>query len=218
MNDIVVRDPKAFSEGFLREYCAAGLGRMSKRDVDVLVFYRLLEDGRFRLPEDIYKACRELRLTEAKVRNLYQEVQLKYMLYGLTEAKSKFIQLVEEGAFEVNGKKITFIVRDPLLRQYFEEWVASQNGFADSSFNKNLVVIHQDVFAAVLGFLAGDKAKFRSGKFSGELKVLNGAPDRPALFRLFAEEFMKSAGNEAGSMSVRGIVLGLKTLILGQVG
>jgi len=218
MSGMAVSDPKTFCEDFLAEYCLSGLGRISKRDSDVLVFYLLLRDGRYKMPQDIFKACRELKLTEAKVRNLYQEVQIKYLQYDESEAKRRFISVVESGSIERNGQKLTLIVREPLLRQYFEEWVAAQKGFTDSSFNKNLIVIHRDTFALVLDSLAGpdfDKAKVQ---FKGELKFLNDAENRSGLFRMFAEEFLKSAGKEAGSISIKGCVQGLKLLIMHAVG
>ncbi len=69
MSNISLHAPANYSETFLYEYCKNGLGsRFSKRDVDVLVFFLLLQDERYKLPEDIFKACRELKLSETKVR------------------------------------------------------------------------------------------------------------------------------------------------------
>lgn len=51
-----------------------------------------------------------------------------------------FVSLMETLRFEVSAARYTFIVRDPLLRQFFEEWVPRVNGFSHSSFNSNLAV------------------------------------------------------------------------------
>ncbi len=217
MSDIKIKNPDAFADLFVEEYCQSGFGRMSKRDVDVLVFYLLLRDGRYKLPEQIFKTCRELKLTEAKVRNLYQEVQLRYEQYTVEEAKKRFVKLVNEGSFEQKGDKITFIVREPLLRQYFEEWVAENKGFTDSSFNKNLVTLHKDTFWEVLNYLAVKNTKEIQGKFSGELECFNEAKNRKGLIGLFTEEFVKSGGKETGALSVKGLALGLKALLLGSL-
>lgn len=218
MSDIKIKNSDEFADLFVEEYFQSGFGRMTKRDIDVLVFYLLIQDGRYKLPDQIFKACRELKLTEARVRNLYQEVQLRYGQYSVEEAKARFIKLVKEGSFELNGDKITFIVREPLLRQYFEEWVAENKGFTDTSFNKNLVTLHRKTFLGVLKFLAVEDINSIQGHFSGELVVLNDAKDRNGLISLFIEEFVKSAGNEAGSLSVKGLALGLKALLLGIIG
>ena len=96
MSSISLHAPANYSETFLYEYCKKGLGGgFSKRDVDVLVFFLLLHDERYKLPEDIFIACRELKLSETKVRRLYQDAQLKYMQYDEEEAKKKFVAVVE---------------------------------------------------------------------------------------------------------------------------
>lgn len=214
-----LENPITFAERFLEGYIAHGLGSISKRDIDVLVFYLLLEDGRYDLPRDIFRACRELKLSETKVRNLYQEVQLRYMQYDLTQAKEKFVTLVQSGALERDRKgRVTFIVRDPLLRQYFEEWVAEQDGFADSSFNKNLVTVSVDVLAKVIEHLAVADFDDIAGRFTGELESLNEASDMKSLARQFAEAFATSAGATSGEITVYSLAAGLKMLFTKVMG
>jgi len=151
MDKLKIVDPGKFCETFLAEYCKNGLGvGFTKRDLDVLIFYLLLKDGRYNMPADVYKVCRDLKLSETKVRNLYQDVQLRYNQYDEKIAKNKFIEVVKSESVELRGNKLTFIIRDPLLRQYFEEWVAKVNGFTDSSFNKNLVTVSKKTFSMIL--------------------------------------------------------------------
>jgi hypothetical protein len=212
MSDITIKNPAMFCEFFLEHYLANGLGTMQKRDIDILVFYLLLQDNQYNLPEDIFIASRKLKLTEAKTRNLYQEVQLRYQQYNKETAKHKFLDLLKTQSFERKGNKITFIVRDPMLRQYFEEWVANEKGFTDTSFNKNLAVIHKETLLKIIQSLSSTSFKTIRGKFPKELAVLNGAQDEKGLFKMFIDEFMKSAGKEAGSLSITSIVTGLKML------
>ena len=151
MDNLKIEDPGKFCETFLAEYCKNGLGvGFSKRDLDVLIFYLLLKDGRYNMPADIYKVCRDFKLSEIKVRNLYQDVQLRYNQYDKDIAKERFITIVESGAIELKDDKLTFTIREPLLRQYFEEWVAEVNGFTDSSFNRNLVTVSKKTFSMIL--------------------------------------------------------------------
>jgi hypothetical protein len=210
-----LNNPENFATQFIGEYFQSDFGSLSKRDIEILVFHLLLKDGRYDLPKDMFKACRELKLTETKVRNLYQSAQLKYALYDEDEAKARFIELVGEGLIERKGDKLVFIVRDPLLRQYFEEWVAEQGGFTDSSFNKNLVTVHRQTLEAILGFLAIGDIEQIQNHFVGETDLFAQATDRPGLIRLFTEEFFKSAGKEAGALSVKALGMGLKILLLG---
>ncbi len=183
---------------------------MQKRDIDVLVMHLLMVDGRYQLPRDIYKAARELSLTETRVRNLYQEVQLRYQQLPETEAKAAFVELVRKRSFELKGNRLVFVVRDPMLGQWFQEWVASVDGFTDSSFNPNLVSVNSKVLLDVLDHIA--IAEFP--EFEEELEAFNEAGGRKPTLRLFVEEFVKSAGNEAGKLSARA----LATLLAGFLG
>ena len=210
MPEIEIRKPSRFCEVFLSNYLAGGLGRMQKRDIDVLVMHLLIADGRYQFPNDIFRAARELSLTEARVRNLYQEVQLRYQQLPEQDAKAALVQLIEKRAFELKGKRLVFVVRDPMLGQWFQEWVASVDGFTDSSFNPNLVSVHHQVFLKVLDNIAVDQVP----EFEDELSQFNEAGGRKATLKLFVDEFVKSAGNESGKLGVRA----LATVLAGLLG
>jgi hypothetical protein len=221
MSKIHLQDPANFSETFLDEYCKNGLGGgFSKRDVDVLVFFLLLQDNRYKLPEDIFKACRELKLSETKVRRLYQDTQLRYMQYDEEEAKKRFIAVVESGAIEKKGDKLTFTISEPLLRQYFEEWVAKEKGFTDTSFNKNLVTLSSETFCRVLDSLAVEDFPIDKIKENiEELEKIELQQDnltRENLKRLFVEQLVKSAGRGTGAWTVRTLASTLSLMILGM--
>lgn len=185
------------------------------------MFFLLLQDKRYTLPEDIFKACREIKLSETKVCRLYQDAQLRYMQYDEEEAKEKFVAVVESGAFEKKEKKLTFTIREPLLRQYFEKWVAEENGFTDTSFNKNLVTLSIDTFYRVLDSLANSDLPIDTIKHqldeegyveNDESRDTN---SREGLLGLFLEEFAKSAGREAGALSISTIGKVLRLIIFG---
>jgi len=213
MPNLQIKKPKKFCGDLLGEYLAGGLGRMQKRDIDILMLHLLMQDGQYSFPRDIFKAARELKLTETKVRNLYQEVQLRYQHLEEAQAKAVLVELIEKKAFELKGERFVFVVRNPMLGQYFQEWVASVDGFTDSSFNSNLVSINKDVFQKVL-----DKISVREfSEFPEEADNFNQPKNRPGVLRLFIKEFAKSAGSEAGKMSVKGLAAALG-VILGVAG
>jgi hypothetical protein len=213
MPNLKIKDSKEFCSSLLDEFLAGGLGRMQKRDIDILVLHLLIRDGQYSFPRDIFKAARELKLTETRIRNLYQEVQLRYQPLGEDQAKAALVELIKKGAFELKGKRFVFVVRNPMLGQYFQEWVASVNGFTDSSFNPNLVSISKDVFSKVL-----DKISIKEiGNFPDEVESFNEQSNRPGVLKLFIEEFAKSAGSEAGKMSVKALAIALG-VILGVAG
>jgi len=213
MLDLRIKNPKKFTADLLEEYLAGGMGRMQKRDIDVFILHLLIQDGRYSFPKDIFRAARDLKLTEARLRNLYQDVQLRYQQLGEDQAKEAFVELIKKGAFELKKSRFVFIVRDPMLGHFFEEWVASVEGFTDSSFNPNLVSVSKEVLLKVLATIAATKI----GEFPEELEIFNAEPNRPSVIRLFVEEFAKSAGKEAGHMTVKGLAVALG-VILGVAG
>ena len=204
-----IADAEFFASEFLSYYLAAGMGRMQKRDIDVLVLYLLIADGQYSFPGDIFKAARDLKLTEARVRNLYQEVQLRYMQMSEEQAKEALADLVEKKAFEIKGDRIVFIVCNPMLGQWFQEWVATVEGFTDTSFNRNLVNIDQAVFLKVLRAISVDDVP----KMAGDFRVFNRAKSREEKIGLFVEEFIKGAGNDLGGLTTSGLATVLRYLL-----
>lgn len=196
MTNITIRRPANFCEEFLSNYLAGGLGKMQKRDIDVLVMHLLISDGRYKFPKDLYKAARELSLTEARVRNLYQEVQLRYQQLPEEDAKAAFVDLINKRSFELKGNRLVFVVRDPMLGQWFQEWVARVDGFTDSSFNSNLVSVNKEVLLDVLDNIAANEFP----EFENELDAFNEAGGRKATLELFIDELVKAAGKKAGAL------------------
>lgn len=209
MADLRIRNSAKFTVDLLKEYLAGGLGRMQKRDVDVLVLHLLIQDGRYSFPKDIFRAARELKLTEARLRNLYQDVQLRYQQLDEDQAKQAFVELIKKSAFESKNSRLVFVVRNPMLGHFFEEWVADVEGFTDSSFNPNLVSVSSEVLFKVLEKISADNI----GEFPEEVEMFNGQPNKPGVLRLFVEEFAKAAGNEAGRMSVKGLAIALGVIL-----
>lgn len=209
MPNIEIRRPSNFCNTFLEHYLGGGLGRMQKRDIDVLVMHLLIADGRYQFPKDTFKAARELSLTEARIRNLYQEVQLRYQQLPEDEAKSAFVDLIKKKAYELKGSRLVFVVRDPMLGQWFQEWVADVDGFTDSSFNPNLVTVHKKVLVDVLDNIAVDEIP----EFDDELDQFNEAGSRKSKLQLFVDEFVKSAGNKGGELSVKALAKVLAALL-----
>lgn len=158
-----------FVEDLLEEYITKSFGTLSKRDLEVLLFHLLIKHGHFGKQINYFEISKTLRISESRVRNLYQDVQLRYNLYSDEEAREHFIQIIEKNKFDKDSQdRYRFQIRDPLLRQYIEEWVESVNGIMDSSFSPTLVIISRDVFIDIL-------QKFSPHKTLSDLR--NSLPD-----------------------------------------
>ncbi len=165
---ITIQNPRNFLKNLLETYFERGLGSLAKRDIEVLLIYLLIEDGCLGEDIDINRISRLLKLSKTKAKNLVYDVQLRYLQYSEQEAIERFVNLIEQARFEVTKEKITFVVRDPLLRQYVEDWIAQTNGFSDTSFNKELIKISPeiltDIFTYLIKITSEDKVKLEDIK------------------------------------------------------
>ena len=96
------------------------------------------------------------------------------------------------------------------------------SGFTDTSFNKNLVTLSIDTFYRVLDYLANPDLPIDIIKHqldeegyveNDELRDTNSGK---GLLGLFLEEFVKSAGKEAGALSISAVGRVLRLIILGH--
>lgn len=209
MSTFKIKDAERFCDEFLRHYVSSGFVRMSKRDIDVLVMYLLISDGQFELPKDIFDVSRKLCLTEARVRNLYQVVQLRYQQLNEENAKKSLVELIETRSFEIKEDRIMFFVRDPMLAQWIQNWVYRVNGITDSSFNQKIISIKFDVFKRMLNDITLDELP----PVKGELAELNNKDDKKSKLDIFFKEFVSSAGKEAGSAVINTLVTVLKVYL-----
>lgn len=183
---------------------------MQKREIDILIMYLLMADGQFSFPGDLYKAARLLCLTEAKIRNLYKEVQLLYLQISEEDAKKALIKLIENKNFELRGNRIAFFIRDPMVSQWFQEWVTSIGGFTDSSFNANIITLSEELLLKLIDSLAIDELPTPPVSLGGSTNHTS----RASKLNLFLNEFVKAAGKETGSASVK-ILTGYLSALLG---
>ena len=211
--EIRLKDNQGFTTGFLKEFLRNGLGSMTKRDIDILVMHLLLKDGCFEDEPDYYQLSRKFKISETRVRNLHHEVQLRYTQYSEKDAKEKFVSLIEKRRIQIEGDKVVFDIRDPLLREYFEDWTNQVRGFPKTSFNKNIVKIPAKVLADVFSLLVGDTISLKKLKArlpKGADKEIKGEKTKKAFFNKFIEIFIKDISEESANTVVEEIVSFLK--------
>ena len=96
-----------------------------------------------------------------------------------------------------------------MLGQWFQEWVATVEGFTDTSFNRNLVSLDQDVFLKVLRAIAVEEVP----TLEDEFRAFNKAKSREQKIDLFVQEFIKGAGNGVGGLATSGLARVLRYLL-----
>ena len=217
MNTIKIKNPEKFCRKLEEYYLNASFGTLPKREIELLFLHLLEIDGQFAFPADLHKACRVLKTGESRLRGMVRDAQLRYNLYDEEKAKKKFVDLVNNGRFEKKGNKFTFIVRDSLLRLYFEEWVAGVNGFTDSSFNKDLVIVSDSLLIDIITKIKKEDIEINKliEKLPAQITQNKEVKTWNEILKNFIDEFGKSAGKEAGALSIKAIATGLKYLLLG---
>jgi hypothetical protein len=225
MKEIILNKPENFANQFLKEYLNRGYGRLSKREMDILVLHLLFEDRQYDVNNpDFYKMSLELRITESRIKNLYKDVQLIYLEDDPEKSfKKKLIQLIQTQKFQINKRKIRLFIKDPLFRQSFENWIYKANSFVDYSFNRDILEIEIDVFIEVI--------ESNIDQDENEVKKLikqlpKGAPKElyeakntkeylKILFSKFAEYSVKEIGTKVPNLFITILVNSINNLITG---
>lgn len=200
-------DAQGFVDDFISYYLERGFGTLSKRDMEVLIFHLLHRHGYFGSKINFFEASKNLRISETRVRNLFQDVQLRYDQYSPSEARERFIQVIEQRRFELDSNdKYHFQLRDPLLRQYMEEWIDSVNGIYDSSFSSTQVVVSRDVLIDVLELTAPSLTELRK-KLPREVdQSILTEKSRRGIIGRFLDKYVDTLAEESAKGTVQGIV------------
>lgn len=157
---ITLNRGKEFADKFIKKLLENGFDFMKEKEMKVYILYLLLEDGQFINENgdiDFHKISLNLKISEAKVRNLIYEVELKYKTNH--NFLNELINIIEKGRYEVEGEKIKFAVYNPMIKQYFENEIRNLNGISDGSFSKHIVTISKATFEKLLLKLYGNSDK-----------------------------------------------------------
>jgi len=200
-----------FIDKFLGEYLNRGFGSMSKRDIDVLVMY-LLMDLTDLNDESNFNLSIKLKLTETKIKNLKYEANLKYSKSLEDKIKNEFLELLGKAKLQVIGKEtwISIVVEDTFLRSAIKAKVKENGSFTDSSFNSEIVKIGTDDFAYLMDvFSDPEEKKITQKKIIDLIKVSEDDISFKKLFGLFLAKVVESSGNAIGK---QGVALGISYL------
>jgi len=209
-----LRNPSQFLESFMEEYLMRGLGSMQKRDVEILFVHLLMKDKMYGEEVDYYELSHDLRISEPRIKRLIYDSQLRYNSYTEEMAKEDFIDLMKTGSFFIDKyKRINFMIRKPMLMQYFEEWVARFSGLIDTSFNKNFVKVSVDDLSEVLEGLMENPEVMETIK--GHLDEACESDSVSTHIESFLKKFFIDKVEETSGHSLEYAGLILKQLILG---
>jgi hypothetical protein len=152
-------DHSAFGREFLRMYLDRGLGSMSKRDIDILVLHLLEEHAALDMKSN-HELSIAFRLTASRVRGLRYESKLRYPSEEKKFLERQLLFVLAKAQYEVDGKRVVFIVEDSFIRIALQAHLKQIGAFADTSFNTELVKVTIDQLSPVLeGFYGKNLAR-----------------------------------------------------------
>ena len=131
----------------IEQYLNRGFGSMNKNDFEVWIFNEWRKSQSKDLSD--YQISKELKISEAKIKRLKYEADLKYS-FNEVELLDKFFCLVEKAKYKKEGEKLIFVISDKLLRQYITSVLEDDGRFLESSLTSSTVSIYIDDFIFLL--------------------------------------------------------------------
>jgi hypothetical protein len=177
-------------------------GSRSKRDWELGMLEAALQAGRLPGVPDALAA--KLRVSQRKARALLDELELRQpvrdpaVLDRALRDEVLFPYLrARRLSLSKQSDRIEFHIDRLVLRERFRQIVREQYGLVERGLDGTLLSVEPEVFITVVLELTGVKPD------SLPVKTSSAPSDRQvSVFRLFAEEFAKSAGKTAGSRAV----------------
>lgn len=182
-----------FAIEFMEAYLQNGFGRMSKTEIDILIFH-LLSDEVFSSFSN-YELSRVLKISGTKVANLKYEASLRYSKYDDDTLKDEFAKIVDRSKFKVDKDKITFCIENKLVRSYIDDQLKLAGSFSDTSFNRELVTIHSDMLLELLKQLYGEDKVI---KLENLLK-----PQKSGCLKKLLKNCLSGATKEVGEQCIK---------------
>jgi hypothetical protein len=142
----------AFFDEFIDEYLSRGFTNMSKRDLDVLIFYLLNKYEAFKDMSN-YEIARKLRTTPGKVKNAKYESVLRFDNDGFDDEfylKDALKNYFDNPVLNLDEKWLYIQIEDPVLLDALKAKLKEGGSLFDGSFNSELVKISADDYSNLL--------------------------------------------------------------------
>lgn len=176
------------------QYLEKGFGSMNKNDFEVWIFHQLMQEKL--KGKSNYEISTGLKLPETKVKRLRYEANLKYGKSNETVYHEQLKAILKKAHVKKDGSCIQFVIEDVSLRKFLDYELKKGNRFSNSSFNSEIVSLDIDDLQFILEIIAPGDLQDVLDKAKKELNDDNISLKK--LFKIYAENFAKGAGDESG--------------------
>lgn len=203
---INLKSSEQFAKEFIGKYLRNGFGMMNKVELETLIFYLLRKDESFR-KMSIFETSRTLHISEAKVRKLIYDSDLRY---GKTDDEyivNEFFKYLKQGKFQSESKKIMFPIDNKVVRSAIDDKLRSLGYFSDTSFNRDIFSIQIDAFVELINDYYTEEVK---DEILDKCKECIKNDDKEKItFKMILKEFLHGASHKAGELSVSALFAAL---------
>ena len=204
-------DHTAFSREFLHAYLNEGFTSLPKREIDLLILRLLLthvNDWSETAPPPAFALAKVLKAKRGRIRSMLDE--LSFRNAGDQESTNRRLhEILSKGEQDIEKNKVRIQIEDAYLREYAKSIVQADFGIVDSSFDRSIISLSGDKFLMlVTEVMVAKERRIFEEKLEKHKKDLKGK-EKEGLLNTFLQEFVKSAGTEAGK---KAISLGAATL------
>ena len=130
----------------LSVYGNPSFGSMSKRDVDLTVFFVLQKLNYISEEPTIYEIMQKLKVTRSKARNLIYEAEIR-RLKDEKDLDNLLRKKIEHPIFGKIGDKITLEIDNPLLIDHLRYRLKKLGAITDGSFHAEIVSMTHEAFS-----------------------------------------------------------------------
>ena len=194
----------SFSRQFLEAYLDVGFANLPKREIDLLVLRLLLahvESWSEASPPSAFYLARTLRVKRSRIRAMLDE--LSFRNSDDEESSNRRLRYVlSNGDKDLANNKVKIQIEDGYLREYAKSIIQADFGIVDTSFDRSVIRLSGEKFLTlVTAVMAGEERKAflkELDKYNKSLK----SKGKEDLLKAFLQEFVKSAGKQAGEKTI----------------
>jgi hypothetical protein len=158
---------KGFLEGFLQFYLQNGFQSLSKKDIDLLLFY-LMEEYNIFNGKDNYQKAKQLKITPTKLKSLQLESYMRWgkqtqreillKLFARIFSKENIDSILKEQKSKLDQGYIPLMIENPVEKLELERILKDNNSIVEYNLNKEVIDVKLQTLI-LISYLTNDNKK-----------------------------------------------------------
>jgi hypothetical protein len=157
------QEVQTLGQALLNLIMERGLGAISKKDYDLLLFHHLTE-GAALIKDGNYDLANKLKITEAKVKALRLESSIRHRQTNHKAVLGQIVQRIIDAASkpDFSGREVVVTLENPVERREFEHAVKRAQHNVEYGINREILRISPiALFEIILANVENAEARFK---------------------------------------------------------